>query len=187
MRAATSIDEIGAVRRGHPAFTGCQTLRGVETMHDSVASGGRCQSMGGIFDDRQSVLASQSPNRFHVAEITAEMNRQQRLCPRSNAGGDQGQVRYCRHRTSARTGVAPACMMARTVAQNVSGDVITSSPGPTPSAVRASCRPELHEFTATAYGAPAYSREQSLELGDSRAGRPASQTRTAERRRSPPL
>ena len=56
--------------------------------------------------------------------------------------------------TSASTGVAPAWMMALTVAQKVSAVVMTSSPGPH-AARRASTRwrAAVHELTATACGA----------------------------------
>ena len=52
--------------------------------------------------------------------------------------------------TSANTGVAPACSMVFTVAQKVSGVVITSSPGPIPSATNERCRAAVQEFTASA-------------------------------------
>src|SRR5215813_7082459 len=48
-------------------------------------------------------------------------------------------------------------MIVLTVEQNVRGVVITSSPGPMPSAAKARCRPEVAEFTANAYGARTYS------------------------------
>ncbi len=51
---------------------------------------------------------------------------------------------------SARTGVAPVSRMTLTVAQNVSGVVMTSSPGPIPSAAKARCSPAVQEFTASA-------------------------------------
>ena len=60
--------------------------------------------------------------------------------------------------TSASTGVAPVSRIAFTVAQNVSGVVITSSPGPMPSAASATCIAALPEFTPSACCAPVYSR-----------------------------
>src|SRR5215211_588019 len=42
--------------------------------------------------------------------------------------------------------------MVLTVAQNVSGVVITSSPGPMPSAAKARCNPAVAELTASAWG-----------------------------------
>ena len=41
---------------------------------------------------------------------------------------------------SANIGVAPLWIIAFTVAQNVMGVVITSSPGPSPAAIRLVCR-----------------------------------------------
>ena len=52
--------------------------------------------------------------------------------------------------TSTSTGVAPAWMMALTVAQKVKGVVITSSPGCNPAASMARCRAAVQELTATA-------------------------------------
>src|SRR5262245_28854663 len=57
---------------------------------------------------------------------------------------------------SASTGVAPACTIVLTVEQNVSGVVMTSSPGPIPSAARARWSPAVAELTASAWGAPTY-------------------------------
>jgi hypothetical protein len=44
-------------------------------------------------------------------------------------------------------------MMALIVAQKVSGVVITSSPGPTPAAIRLRCSAAEHDETATACSA----------------------------------
>ncbi len=52
--------------------------------------------------------------------------------------------------TSASTGVAPVCKIALTVAQNVIGVVITSSPGPTPESTNARCSPAVQELSPTA-------------------------------------
>ena len=46
--------------------------------------------------------------------------------------------------------MAPVCRMVFTVAQNVSGVVMTSSPRPTPAAIRLRCKAAVHEFTAAA-------------------------------------
>ncbi len=58
---------------------------------------------------------------------------------------------------SASTGVAPVCRITLTVAQNVRGVVITSSPGPIPSATNAKCSPAVQELTPKARGAATYS------------------------------
>ena len=55
---------------------------------------------------------------------------------------------------SASTGVAPLCRIAFTVAQNVSGVVITSSPGPRPATTQAKCSPAVQEFTAVTCSTP---------------------------------
>src|SRR5947209_6510473 len=58
--------------------------------------------------------------------------------------------------TSTSTGRAPTCSITFTDAVKVSGVVITSSPGPTPSVARAVCSPAVHEFSASAPGASRY-------------------------------
>ena len=55
---------------------------------------------------------------------------------------------------SANTGVAPARQMTSTVATNVNGVVMTSSPGPMPSARSASSRASVPELTPRPYFAP---------------------------------
>ena len=56
--------------------------------------------------------------------------------------------------TSASTGVRPACRMALTVAQKVSGVVMTSEPGSSPAATMLTCIAAVQEFTpATWFGA----------------------------------
>ena len=56
-------------------------------------------------------------------------------------------------------------MMALTVATNVNGEVITSSPGPTPRAVRAATSAVVPLFTATACSAWQKASERSFEPG----------------------
>ena len=56
--------------------------------------------------------------------------------------------------TSTNTGRAPRCTMTLAVDANVIGEVITSSPAPTPTASSARCSAAVHEFTATQCGAP---------------------------------
>jgi len=51
---------------------------------------------------------------------------------------------------SANTGVAPEWMIALTVAQKVSGVVITSSPGCRPAAIMLTCSAAVQELTAAA-------------------------------------
>lgn len=55
--------------------------------------------------------------------------------------------------TSTNTGFAPTCAMTLVVAVNVSGVVITSSPGPTPAPISARCRAAVAEFIERACAA----------------------------------
>ena len=63
-------------------------------------------------------------------------------------------------RTSANTGVAPVWTITFAVAGHVIGVVITSSPGPTPSATSARCIAAVPEETASACFAPTYSAKR---------------------------
>jgi hypothetical protein len=56
--------------------------------------------------------------------------------------------------TSTSTGVAPAWMIAFTVAQKVSAVVMTSSPGLSPAATMLRCSAAVQELTATACADP---------------------------------
>ena len=56
--------------------------------------------------------------------------------------------------TSANTGVAPSTMKQFAEATNDSGEVITSSPGPSPAILHMRCSPAVPLETAAAYGAP---------------------------------
>ena len=60
-------------------------------------------------------------------------------------------------RTSAKTGVAPVWTMTFAVAGHVIGVVITSSPGPTPSATSARWSAAVPDVTASACFASTYS------------------------------
>src|SRR3954469_14764095 len=60
--------------------------------------------------------------------------------------------------TSAKTGVAPQCTITFAVAGHVSDVVITSSPGPTPSATSERWSAAVHEETASTCFASRYSR-----------------------------
>src|SRR5688500_6573937 len=64
-------------------------------------------------------------------------------------------------RTSTKTGVAPACTITFAVAGQVMGVVITSSPGPTPSASSERCSAAVPDDRATACCAPTYSANRS--------------------------
>ena len=67
-------------------------------------------------------------------------------------------------RTSAKTGVAPVWTITFAVAGHVIGVVITSSPGPTPSATSARCIAAVPDETASACFAPDVLGEAPLEL-----------------------
>src|SRR6478735_10922517 len=61
-------------------------------------------------------------------------------------------------RTSAKTGVAPQCTITFAVDGQVIDVVITSSPGPTPSATSDRCRAAVQDETASTWSASRYSR-----------------------------
>ena len=64
-------------------------------------------------------------------------------------------------RTSQKTGVAPQCSITFAVAGHVIGLVITSSPGPTPSASSARCIAAVPEDTASTCSASRYAAARS--------------------------
>ena len=65
-----------------------------------------------------------------------------------------GAIVYVSGSMSTNTGVAPAYSIAATVATNVNGTVITSSPGPMPAASSARCSALVPELTPTASPSP---------------------------------
>ena len=65
---------------------------------------------------------------------------------------------------STNTGVAPTCFITSTVLTHVYGTVITSSPGPMPSANKDNCNADVHELTATHFSAPQYSAKVSSKF-----------------------
>ena len=71
-----------------------------------------------------------------------------------------GSMFMLRGSTSARTGVAPAWMMALTEAQKVNGVVMTSSPGLIPAARMLRCKAAVQELTATACSASLYAAKR---------------------------
>src|SRR5579859_5534882 len=62
---------------------------------------------------------------------------------------------------STKTGIAPQYSMAATLATNVNGTVMTSSPGPMPAARSARCSALVPVFTPTAYWASDYAANSS--------------------------
>lgn len=107
--------------------------------------------MGGIFDDPQIVGAAEAPEPIDIdrapAKCTGSSARVRGVRAASTWLGSRFMVCLS---TSAKTGVAPACTIVFTVAQNVRGVVTTSSPGPTPHARSDRWSPAVHEFIATA-------------------------------------
>src|SRR5438105_14382126 len=71
-----------------------------------------------------------------------------------------GSILRSSSRTSTKTGVAPVCTTTFAVAGHVIGLVITSSPGPTPSATSERCNAAVPEATARACVAPTYSAKR---------------------------
>ena len=82
---------------------------------------------------------------------TATMPRVRSVTAASTAAGSMFRVTGS---TSANTGVAPSTMKQFAEATNDSGEVITSSPGPSPAILHMRCSPAVPLETAAAYGAP---------------------------------
>ena len=78
---------------------------------------------------------------------------------------------YVRGSMSAKTGVAPSYIAQFAEATNEYGDVITSSPGPTPARCMQRCSPAVPDETAAQYGAPTASASSCLEPRAGRAER----------------
>src|SRR5262249_50115562 len=114
---------------------------------------------------------------------TATIARVRSLTAASTALGSMFKVAGS---TSAKTGVAPSRMKQFADATNESGDVITSSPGPTPAMWQSMCRPAVPLETATAYGAPTRSASASSKRwihgpSDRRPDRRTSRTSSSSR------
>ena len=116
----------------------------------------RFDRVRGVLDDRQPVSRGNRWMRSDVRGAAGVVHRKDRFRASavSAASMHSGLMLPVCRSTSAKTGVAPAWMIVFAVAQKVSGVVMTSSPGPTPAASSDRCRAAVHEFTATAYGAP---------------------------------
>ena len=90
-----------------------------------------------------------------------EVDGHDRLRPRRDQLGDRaGSMFSVSSRMSAKTGVAPVWTITFAVAGQVIDVVITSSPGPIPSATSARCIAAVPEATARACFAPAYSAKR---------------------------
>ncbi len=93
------------------------------------------------------MLVSASMSQGRPAKWTGRMARVFLVILRSIC---LGSMFWVPRSQSTRTGLAPACRMALSVAQKVIGVVMTSSPGLRSSAARDRCRAAVQELTATA-------------------------------------
>src|SRR5436190_447164 len=101
----------------------------------------------------------------------------------STAAGSRFSVRGS---TSAKTGEAPSKMKQFADATNETGDVIASSPGPSPAMWQSRCRPAVPLESAAAYGAPTRSATRSSKRSivgprESRPERSTSSTSSSSR------
>src|SRR3954468_18715829 len=101
----------------------------------------------------------------------------------STAAGSRLSVRGS---MSAKTGVAPSYSAQFAEATNEYGDVITSSPGPTPASRMQRCSPAVPDETAAAYGTPIESASSDSNRGpvgpsDSQPERSTSSTSSSSR------
>src|SRR5215212_537666 len=103
----------------------------------------------------------------------------------STAAGSRFSVRGS---TSAKTGVAPSKMKQLAEATNETGEVIASSPGPSPAIWQSRWRPAVPLESAAAYGAPTRSATSSSNrsiVGPSESRPERSTSRTSSSSRSP--
>jgi len=97
---ADAVGQIGAVRGDRTAIAqGAQVLAGIEAPAHHIAMRAdaaplvaRAMGLGGILDHRKAVLTRQRKDRVKVGRLAVEVNRQDRLCRRSNGGGDAGGI-----------------------------------------------------------------------------------------------
>ena len=102
--------------------------------------------MRGVLDDRE----PERPQRVEVARLAGEVDGHDRLRPLGDGSATRaGSMFRSESRTSANTGVAPQWTITFAVAGQVIGLVITSSPGPTPSATSERCSAAVPEETAS--------------------------------------
>ena len=89
-------------------------------------------------------------DRVHVRRLTVEMHRQNRFGARRDRRLNRARIHGERARDRYRPGRAALRYrrLAATLATNVNGTVMTSSPGPTPAASKAKCRALVPEFKA---------------------------------------
>ena len=181
--------DVVAVGRDDPALAGRDVLRRVE------------REAGRVRDRADLAAAVDALDR--VRRVLDHRHARARAAGRGRPAGPRGatgRIAFVRGVTSSRDvlrvdvqvgrrarrrrpGVAPQWTTTFAVAGHVIGLVITSSPGPTPSATSARCIAAVPEATASACFAPRYSANRSLELRRPRAGRqPAGADRLRDRR-----
>ena len=141
-RAATAIAHATGPRlrvgRHHAAFAGRQVLHRVEAERgeiaeraDARAADRRAEGVRGILDQARGRARAASARNAAIAtgrpaKCTGRSAAVRGVIAAAAADGSRFIVARS---MSAKTGVAPVCMMALSVAQNVSGVVTTSSPG----------------------------------------------------------
>ena len=122
--------------------------------------------LGGVLDDEQTMRTRDLENRVHVGRLTKKVDGNDRFGPGGDGFFEQSRDPSCRSAasTSTNTGLAPQYVIASAVAMKVFGTVITSSPGPTPEASRASQRASVPLPTPMAVLALAIGREMLLQI-----------------------
>ena len=127
--------------------------------------------------------------RRHVRRAPGVVHRQDRARARGDRRLHAPPGRGCASTgsMSANTGVAPACTMTFAVAQNVSGVVMTSSPGPTPRGEQREVQRRRARIDGDGVRRADVVGERLLELGARAVRWSASRTRASRRpRRSRP-
>ena len=185
------VGEPVVVGRGEAALAGHQVLRGVQAEHRRPELAGpaaavrRAEGLRGVLDDREAVALGDRDERVHVGHEAVQVDGHDRLRARRDRRLDEVGVHaeVVGSRMSTKTGRAPAWRIALAVALKVKLTVMTSSPGPIPSAAEDRLqghRPVGHEDRVphAAVGGPGL-----LELGASggpwRACRSGGRSRTA--------
>ncbi len=151
---ADRLGDVVVVRRDEPSLAGGDVLRRVEREArrlrepaDLAAAVARLGRVGRVLDDGE----AERVQRVEVARLAGEVDGQDRLRARPDDAPGRAPESMLRSssRTSQKTGVAPQCSITFAVAGQVIGVVITSSPGPTPTASSARCSAAVPEVTAS--------------------------------------
>ena len=160
------LGDVVAVRRDEPALAGGDVLRRVER---EAGRRRRCRRPCG----RGSRLSAACAASSTTGRPSARIGSRSAGCPArwtgmiafvrsvTSAGISAGSMLRSPSRTSQKTGVAPQCSITFAVAGQVIGLVITSSPGPTPSARSARWSAAVPEVTASTCSASRYAAQRS--------------------------